>query len=106
MAADDGPGAPRHVATAGHLCHPLARIIAAVPVVIAPVAETMSATTANNIATLQFNAVYVCFWLLLWVPATRAGRIVAAVVVTASAASTPLTMILIPLATRPPVRQA
>ncbi|GIJ47418.1 hypothetical protein Val02_43040 [Virgisporangium aliadipatigenens] len=87
-----------YIASGAHLRHWIARCLAAVPIVMAPVGETMASTMANNVATLQFAAVYTVFWLLLWTPSSRAGRVVAIATVVASAASAVLTVTLIPLA--------
>jgi hypothetical protein len=68
------------------------------PIVAVPVGENLHATLANNVATLQFAAIYTLLWVLLWVPSTRGGRITAVVVTLAVASSTILTVVLIPLA--------
>jgi hypothetical protein len=87
-----------YIASAGHLRSTAARLLVAVPVVAMPVAENVAATATNNVATLQFFAIYAAFWMLLWVPATRLGKTVAVLTVALTAFSTVLTALLLPLA--------
>ena len=71
------------------------RLLAAVPVTVAPVAIGW---VENNVATLQFPLMYALFWLLLFVPTTRWGRIAMAIVVPLIALTTALAVLLLPLA--------
>ncbi|GIH05728.1 hypothetical protein Rhe02_37950 [Rhizocola hellebori] len=87
-----------YLASHQHLRHPLARLIAAVPVVAVPVGENVAAAASNNVATLQFAAVYTAMWMVLWVPKRRASQIVAVLAVLAVAMSTFLAVIVLPLA--------
>jgi hypothetical protein len=87
-----------YLASHQHLPHPLARLIAAVPVVAVPVGENVAAAASNNVATLQFAAVYTAMWLVLWVPKRRACQIIAVLAVLTVAVSTFLAAILLPLA--------
>jgi hypothetical protein len=87
-----------YVASRTYLRHPLARLIAAVPVLAVPVGENIAAGASNNVATLQFPAVYLALWMVLWVPARRGARILSAVVVLAVCLSTFLAVVLLPLA--------
>jgi hypothetical protein len=87
-----------YVASRAHLRHQLARLIAAAPVLAVPVGENIAASTANNVATLQFAAVYMALWMVLWVPARRGARIVSAMAVFAVSLSTFLAAVLLPLA--------
>jgi hypothetical protein len=86
-----------YVASRAHLQHPLARLVAAVPVVAVPVAANVAAEASNNVATLQFAALYLGLWMVLWNPG-RPARIAAAAAVVAIAASTFLAVVLMPLA--------
>jgi hypothetical protein len=87
-----------YVASRSHLRNPLARLIAAVPVVAVPVGENVAAATANNVATLQFAAIYTALWMVLWNPTRRTGRVIAGGVVLAVALSTFLVVAVLPLA--------
>jgi hypothetical protein len=87
-----------YLASRAHLRHRLARLVAAVPVLVVPVGENVAAATANNVATLQFTAVYVALWMVLWVPVRRGARIASAVAVFAVCVSTFLAVVLLPLA--------
>lgn len=61
-----------YVASRPHLSHWWLRVLAAAPVVAVPVGHTQA---DNDVATLQFPALYALFWLLLWRPSTRLGRV-------------------------------
>jgi hypothetical protein len=87
-----------YAASRAYLRHPLARLVAAAPVLAVPVGENMAAAASNNVATLQFAAVYLALWMVLWVPARRSTRILAAVAVLAVCLSTFLAVVLLPLA--------
>jgi hypothetical protein len=87
-----------YVASRAHLRHRLARLIAAVPVLVVPVGENVAAATANNLATLQFAAVYMALWMVLWAPSRRGARIASVVAVLAVCFSTFLAVVLLPLA--------
>jgi hypothetical protein len=87
-----------YLASRQYLRHPLARLVAAAPVLVVPVGENVAAATANNVATLQFAAVYVALWMVLWVPVRRGARIASAVAVFAVCVSTFLAVLLLPLA--------
>ena len=87
-----------YVASRAQLRHRLARLIAAAPVLAVPVGENVAAATANNVATLQFAAVYLTTWMVLWVPVRRGARIASVVTVLATCASTFLAVAVLPLA--------
>jgi hypothetical protein len=78
-----------------YLGHPALRLLTAVPAVAVPAGASW---VDNDVATLQFPLVYALFWALLWVPSTRAGRVVAVVVTTLASFTTPLAVTLVPLA--------
>lgn len=71
------------------------RLLVAAPVVLVPVGHTQ---VDNDVATLQFVFLYGLFWILLWQPATRVGKVVAVVAVGLAATSGILSAVLIPLA--------
>jgi hypothetical protein len=87
-----------YVASGPHLRHPLARLLVSAPVITAPVAENVVAEVYNRPVCLHFFALYAVFWVLLWTPATRRGRIVAVVTVGLTAFSTAIAAFMIPLA--------
>ncbi len=87
-----------YVASGAYLRSTAARLLVSVPVVLMPTAENWAATTTNDVATLQFFAVYALFWILLWVPNSRAGRVTAVVAVGLTAFSTPIAVVFLPLA--------
>jgi hypothetical protein len=87
-----------YVTSAAHLPSTATRLLVAVPVVAMPVAENAAATATNNVATLQFFALYGAFWMLLWNPRSRLARLVAVGTVAITAGSTLLAAMLVPLA--------
>ena len=87
-----------YVASRSHLPTVLGRLVAAAPVVMVPVGENVAAATANNVATLQFPALYAAMWALVWTPATRLARLSAVAFVLGTAVSTFLSVLLLPLA--------
>ncbi|WP_203914202.1 hypothetical protein [Rhizocola hellebori] len=87
-----------YVASGAQLANPLARLMVAAPMLFAPTAENVLSEIYNRPATIQFFMVYAVFWLMLWVPNSRSGRITLLVVVALSAVSTFLVVVFIPLA--------
>lgn len=91
-----------YAAAGPHTRSVLVRLLVAVPLVIAPVGQGglggTGGSVINNLATLQFPLLYATFWALLWVPASRAGRVVAVSVVVVTALSSPLAAVYLPLA--------
>ncbi len=83
-----------YIASGAHLRHPLARLLAAAPMIVFPVSL---GTVEATVVTVQFPLLYAACWVLLWVPARRAGWIVAGAVVAAVAFGTILALGLIPL---------
>jgi hypothetical protein len=65
------------VASGPHLRSLPLRLLVSGPAVVVPLAYSQ---VNNDLATVQFIALYGTFWLLLWRPASRAGKITAAVV--------------------------
>jgi hypothetical protein len=84
-----------YVASAGHLTSRVARMVVAGIVVLLPLAQ---AEVLNSIANLHWYGLYALFWLLLWTPAGRTGRIVALVAVLLVAGSDILVAAYVPLA--------
>jgi hypothetical protein len=84
-----------YVASAEHLPSPVARFVAAAVVVVAPLAQD---DVPNSIANLHWPALYALFWVLLWTPQRRSGRVVAVATIAIVAASDILVLALLPLA--------
>jgi hypothetical protein len=84
-----------YLASAGHLRSVTARLIVSVPVVATPVA---GAVVANNVATLQFAALYAAFWAVVWVPTGRWTKALALGVAVLTGLSTILVLALVPVA--------
>jgi hypothetical protein len=70
------------------------RLLVAAPACVLPLAYTQ---VNNDLATVQFLMLYGMFWLLLWRPATLAGRITAPVVMLAATLSSILPLLFAPL---------
>ncbi|NUR70608.1 MAG: hypothetical protein HOU81_07290 [Hamadaea sp.] len=91
-----------YTAAGAHVRSWIVRGLVAAPLIVAPVGQGASGpnggSVINNLATLQFLLVYAVFWLVLWTPASRTGRIVASAVIALTAFSTPLSIVVIPLA--------
>jgi hypothetical protein len=84
-----------YVASGAHLRDPVLRVIVSAPVIVTPVGALF---TPHHLVTLQFIALYAVFWLLLWEPARRSGRIVAVGFILLTGLSSILTLGLLPLA--------
>lgn len=87
-----------YAASGTHLSNRLARLAVAAPLLVAPVAETMFMEIYNRPVCLHFFAMYAMFWVLVWTPGTRAGRVGALVTVGMTAVSTALIVGYLPLA--------
>lgn len=90
------------VACAGHLRGTLSRLVVSVPIVALPVSQGIpyaltSGSVDNNVATVQFPLVYATFWVLLWVPTGRGGRVVAIATAAVCSFGTILAVTLAPL---------
>jgi hypothetical protein len=70
------------------------RLLVAVPVCVIPLGYTQA---NNDLATVQFFALYGTFWLLLWRPATRAGRVASPIIMLGITLSSILPLIFAPL---------
>jgi hypothetical protein len=83
-----------YVASGPHLRSPWLRVLIAAPACVIPFGYTQ---VNNDLATVQFVALYGIFWLLLWRPATRAGQALAPVVMLGTTLSSILPLVLAPL---------
>lgn len=84
-----------YIASGPHLRSPWLRLLIAVPACLIPLGYTEA---NNDLATIQFLALYGTFWLLVWVPGTRAGRIFSPVAILGVTLSSILPVVFAPLA--------
>jgi hypothetical protein len=84
-----------YVASGPHLQNRWLRFLIAAPTCMIPLAYTEA---NNDLATVQFIALYGTFWLLLWIPGTRAGRAVSPVIILGVTLSSILPVVFAPLA--------
>jgi len=82
------------VASAPHLRSVWLRLLVAVPAVVVPLGYTQ---VNNDLATVQFIALYGVFWLLIWRPAGVAAKTTAAVVMLGITLTSVLPMLYAPL---------
>jgi hypothetical protein len=87
-------GLVAYIASGPHLRSPWLRLLVAAPVCALPLAYTQS---NNDLVTVQFLGLYGAFWTLLWVPGTRAGRILAPVVMFSVSFTAALVIAMLPL---------
>jgi hypothetical protein len=87
-----------YAASRTHLRTVPGRLVAAAPVLAVPVGENLAATTADNVATLQFIGIYAVLWMLFWRPVRWILQVVAYGVVLIVTLSTFLVVALLPLA--------
>jgi hypothetical protein len=71
------------------------RLLVAAPVVLVPLGHTQA---DNDVATLHFPLLYGLFWVLMWQPVTKVGKIVAIVFAAVAATSSILAVAFLPLA--------
>ncbi|HCT75983.1 MAG TPA: hypothetical protein DGT23_05190 [Micromonosporaceae bacterium] len=83
------------VASRDHLPSLPARLLVSTVVVLVPVGQE---ELPNSIANLHWPALYALFWVLLWRPTSRAGRIVAIAAVALISLSDLLSLVFAPLA--------
>jgi len=84
-----------YIASGPYLGNRWLRLLVAVPVCMVPLGYTQS---NDDLATVQFIALYGTFWLLLWRPATRAGRLASPLIMLGIALSSILPVVFAPLA--------
>ena len=83
-----------YIASGPHLRSPWLRLLIAAPACLIPFGYTQ---VNNDLATTQFVALYGIFWLVLWMPATRAGKLAAPVIMLLATLSSILPLLLAPL---------
>ena len=83
-----------YIASGPHLRSPWLRLLIAAPACVVPLGYTQ---VNNDLATVQFVALYGLFWLLLWRPATRAGQVCAPVIMLGATLTSILPVFLAPL---------
>jgi hypothetical protein len=83
-----------YIASGPYLRSPWLRLLVAAPVCLFPLGYTQ---VNNDLATVQFIALYGLFWLLLWRPTTRAGRVCAPIVILGATLTSILPVFLAPL---------
>jgi hypothetical protein len=87
-------GLVAYIASGPHLRSPWLRLLIAAPACVLPLAYTQA---NNDLATVQFIALYGVFWLLLWQPVTRAGQVAAPVIMLGTTLSSILPIVFAPL---------
>jgi hypothetical protein len=83
-----------YIASGPHLRSPWLRLLLAAPACLVPLGYTQA---NNDLATVQFIALYGLFWLVLWRPATRAGRVCAPVIMLGATLTSILPLFFAPL---------
>ncbi len=87
-----------YVASGAHLRSRLARVAVSAPMLFTAVSENYLSEIYNRPVCLHFFAAYAVFWLLLWTPSSRLGRVGAMTTVWLAAASSIIFVAFIPLA--------
>jgi hypothetical protein len=87
-------GLVAYIASGPHLRSPWLRLLIAVPVCAIPLAYTQ---VNNDLVTVQFFGLYGAFWTVLWIPGTRAGRILSPVVMATVSWTAALSIVFAPL---------
>ena len=87
-------GLVAYIASGPHLRSPWLRLLVAAPACLVPLGYTQA---NNDLATVQFIALYGLFWLLLWRPATRAGQVCAPIIMLGATLTSILPVFLAPL---------
>jgi hypothetical protein len=82
------------VASGPYLSSPWLRLLIAAPVCAIPLAYTQ---VNNDLVTVQFFGLYGAFWTLLWIPGTRAGKILSPLVMATVSWTAVLSIIFAPL---------
>ena len=83
-----------YIASGPFLRNPWLRLLVAVPAVVVPLGYTQ---VNNDLATVQFIALYGLFWLLLWRPVTRAGQVCAPIIMLGATLTSILPVFFAPL---------
>src|ERR1700734_2345082 len=87
-------GLVAYIASGPHLRSPWLRLLIAVPVCAMPLAYTQ---VNNDLVTVQFIGLYGAFWTVLWIPGTRAGKILAPIVMATVSWTAVLSVVFAPL---------
>jgi hypothetical protein len=87
-------GLVAYIASGPHLRSPWLRLLIAAPVCAIPLAYTQ---VNNDLVTVQFFGLYGAFWTVLWIPGTRAGRILSPLVMATVSWTAVLSMVFAPL---------
>jgi hypothetical protein len=87
-------GLVAYIASGPHLRSPWLRLLIAAPVCAMPLAYTQ---VNNDLVTVQFFGLYGAFWAVLWIPGTRAGRILSPIVMATVSWTAVLSVVVAPL---------
>jgi hypothetical protein len=87
-------GLVAYIASGPHLRSPWLRLLVAAPACMIPLAYTQA---NNDLVTVQFFGLYAAFWALLWIPGTRAGKILSPVVMATVSFTASLSIVFAPL---------
>jgi hypothetical protein len=87
-------GLVAYIASAPHVRGRPLRLLVAAPACVIPLAYTQA---NNDLVTVQFTALYGAFWALLWIPGTRAGRVISPLVMLSVSTTTVLAVVYAPL---------
>jgi hypothetical protein len=87
-------GLVAYIASGPYLRSPWLRLLMAAPVCAIPLAYTQ---VNNDLVTVQFIGLYGAFWTVLWLPGTRAGRILSPLVMATVSWTAVLSIVLAPL---------
>src|SRR3984957_18141166 len=87
-------GLVAYIASGPYLRSPWLRLLIAAPVCAIPLAYTQ---VNNDLVTVQFFGLYGAFWTCLWIPGTRAGRILSPLVMLTVSSTAALSVVFAPL---------
>jgi hypothetical protein len=87
-------GLVAYIASGPHLRSPWLRMLVAAPACMIPLAYTQA---NNDLVTVQFFGLYGAFWVLLWRPASRGGKIFAPIVMVTVSFTASLSLVFAPL---------
>jgi hypothetical protein len=87
-------GLVAYIASGPYLRSPVLRLLIAAPVCAMPLAYTQ---VNNDLVTVQFFGLYGAFWTVLWLPGTRAGKILSPLVMATVSWTAVLSVFVLPL---------
>ena len=87
-------GLVAYIASGPYLRSPWLRLLIAAPVCAIPLAYTQ---VNNDLVTVQFFGLYGAFWTLLWLPGTRAGKVLSPLVMATVSWTAVLSIVFAPL---------